>query len=223
MSKPETHTKRQATQHGCLPSLLGDGGKGIAIEYGEKGKKNCTGPTRAAKAEQKSLVPARQAQRINQERPHFICILRVPTHLSFNIRVHKEWRLPISGNMMEKSALAGGGGVCTPIPFQPITITYKVAVYAPAEWADTLTLFRIYCTNICALCFQHSQQEPPLSSLSGLIICHGCFKLYSNSRLKRISGFQAVVLFGSWPTPPSPVPSASCLSFLVFLCIAGRA
>jgi hypothetical protein len=27
--RPETHTKRQATQHGCLPSLLGDGDKGI--------------------------------------------------------------------------------------------------------------------------------------------------------------------------------------------------
>jgi hypothetical protein len=26
---PETHTKRQATQHGCLPSLLGDGDKGL--------------------------------------------------------------------------------------------------------------------------------------------------------------------------------------------------
>ncbi len=28
---PKTHTKRQATQHGCLPSLLGDGDKGIEI------------------------------------------------------------------------------------------------------------------------------------------------------------------------------------------------
>jgi hypothetical protein len=33
------------------------------------------------------------------------------------------------------------GGVCTPTPF--ITITYKVAVYAP-EWADTLPLFHFY-------------------------------------------------------------------------------
>ncbi len=30
--------------------------------------------------------------------------------------------------MMEKSALAGEGWGCTPIPFQPTTITYKVAV-----------------------------------------------------------------------------------------------
>jgi hypothetical protein len=53
----------------------------------------------------------------------------------FQHRVHTEWRLPISGVhpiMMEKSALAGeGGGGCTPTPFQPINITYKVAVYAP--------------------------------------------------------------------------------------------
>ncbi len=35
-SQAETHTKRQATQHGCLPSLLGDGDKGIKIVYGEE-------------------------------------------------------------------------------------------------------------------------------------------------------------------------------------------
>jgi hypothetical protein len=34
----DTHTKRQATQHGCLPSLLGDGDKGIEIVYGEEEK-----------------------------------------------------------------------------------------------------------------------------------------------------------------------------------------
>ncbi len=45
--------------------------------------------------------------------------------------------------MMEKSALAGdggGGGGCTPFPFKPNIITYKVAVYAPAE----CTLFHLY-------------------------------------------------------------------------------
>jgi hypothetical protein len=46
--------------------------------------------------------------------------------------------------MMEKSALAGEGGLCTPAPFQPMTITYKVAEYATAEWADTLNLFPLY-------------------------------------------------------------------------------
>jgi hypothetical protein len=33
---PETHTKRQVTQHGCQPSLLGGGDKGIEKAYGEE-------------------------------------------------------------------------------------------------------------------------------------------------------------------------------------------
>ncbi len=68
-------------------------------------------------------------------------------------RVHTEWRLPILAYpvhpiMMEKSALADEGGRCTPTPSYPITFTYKVAVYAPAERADTLPLFHLYpiCT-----------------------------------------------------------------------------
>ncbi len=42
-----------------------------------------------------------------------------------------------------KLALAGEGGGCTPTPSLTFTITNKVAVYAPAEWADTLTLFHL--------------------------------------------------------------------------------
>ncbi len=60
----------------------------------------------------------------------------------WGLRVQTEWRLTISrvhSIMIEKSALAGEGGGCT-----PITITYKVAVYAPVEWAETLTLFHLY-------------------------------------------------------------------------------
>jgi hypothetical protein len=34
----DTHTMRQATQHDCLPGLLGDGGEGIEIVYGEEKK-----------------------------------------------------------------------------------------------------------------------------------------------------------------------------------------
>ncbi len=52
METRDTHTKRQATQHGCLPSLLGDGDKCIEIVYGEE-KIFYTGPTRADKTEQK--------------------------------------------------------------------------------------------------------------------------------------------------------------------------
>jgi hypothetical protein len=33
---PGTHTKRQATRNGCLPSLLGDGDKEIEKVYGEE-------------------------------------------------------------------------------------------------------------------------------------------------------------------------------------------
>jgi hypothetical protein len=50
--------------------------------------------------------------------------------------------------MRVKLALAGEGwgdqgGARLP-PLITITLTNKVAVYAPAEWADTLTLFQLY-------------------------------------------------------------------------------
>jgi hypothetical protein len=35
-------------------------------------------------------------------------------------------------------------GGARPSPFTTITITSKVAVYAPTEWANTLTLFHLY-------------------------------------------------------------------------------
>jgi hypothetical protein len=55
-----------------VSSLLADGDKVIEIVYGEE-KIFFTGPTRAAKEEQKSLEPARQAQQTNQGRTPFIC------------------------------------------------------------------------------------------------------------------------------------------------------
>ncbi len=47
--------------------------------------------------------------------------------------------------MRVKLVLAGEGGGCTarPPPLIPFTLTSKVAVYAPAEWADTLILFHL--------------------------------------------------------------------------------
>jgi hypothetical protein len=36
-----------------------------------------------------------------------------------------------------------GWGGARPPPFITFTVTSKVAVYAPAEWADTLTLFHL--------------------------------------------------------------------------------
>jgi hypothetical protein len=49
--------------------------------------------------------------------------------------------------MRVKLALAGEGGglqVARPPPLFTFTLTSKVAVYASAEWADTLTLFHLY-------------------------------------------------------------------------------
>ncbi len=46
--------------------------------------------------------------------------------------------------MRVKSVLAGEGAGARPPPLITFTLTSKVAVYAPAEWADTLTLFHLY-------------------------------------------------------------------------------
>jgi hypothetical protein len=80
-------------------------------------------------------------------------------------RVHTEWRLPISSVRpitMEKSALAGEGWGCTPTPLQPITITYTVAVYAPAERTDTLPLFHLYPMCMYSVIFLSPRKESVL-------------------------------------------------------------
>jgi hypothetical protein len=60
----------------------------------------------------------------------------------------QRWPLPFAYSIMiEKSALAGEGGGegrARPSPLTISTITYKVAVYAPAERADALPLFLLY-------------------------------------------------------------------------------
>ncbi len=64
-------------------------------------------------------------------------------------RVHRVvtaafWRMfSHEGNLGQ--AVEGGGRMPTPFYYiyQTFTITSKVAVYAPAEWADTLTLFHL--------------------------------------------------------------------------------
>jgi hypothetical protein len=46
--------------------------------------------------------------------------------------------------MRVKLVLAGEDGGARPPPLITFSLTSKVAVYAPAEWADTLTLFHLY-------------------------------------------------------------------------------
>ncbi len=56
----------------------------------------------------------------------------------------------------------------TPTPFQPITIMYKGAVYAPGEREDTLPLFHLYPYSICTLwcaCSMNSYNVLAIESL----------------------------------------------------------
>ncbi len=56
-------------------------------------------------------------------------------HTEFNAGAHSIMRV--------KLAQAEEVGGARPPPFITLTITSKVAVYDPAEWADTLTLFKL--------------------------------------------------------------------------------
>jgi hypothetical protein len=56
----------------------------------------------------------------------------------------KQWLLSgVHFIMRVKLDQAGEVGGVRPPPFITFTIISKVAVYAPAEWADTLTLFHL--------------------------------------------------------------------------------
>jgi hypothetical protein len=63
------------------------------------------------------------------------------------------------GRWKNKSRMVGAGDAGPP-PFSIVTITYKVAVYAPAEWADTLNLFHLY-QYVCTLWahYMHRRQS----------------------------------------------------------------
>jgi hypothetical protein len=68
-------------------------------------------------------------------------------------REHTEWQRPLSGVhsiVMEKLAQAGVGEGARPPLFTIFTITYKVAMYAPAERADIL--YSPYFIHPYALC-----------------------------------------------------------------------
>jgi hypothetical protein len=81
--EPKTHTKRQATQHGCLPSLLGDEDKGIEIVYSEVKNILYCADYRAAKAEQ-NLLYRHNPNEPTKEGPLSFVLFVVPIHLSFN-------------------------------------------------------------------------------------------------------------------------------------------
>ncbi len=90
--------------------------------------------------------------------------------------VHTEWQRSFSGVhfiMMEKSAQAGDGrgGGARPPPVITFTITYKVAVYAPAAWADTLTQYHLYHYMYSVLPSTYKSTDYPLPPLLNVMYC----------------------------------------------------
>ncbi len=81
---PLTHTKRQATQHDCLPSLLGYGNKLIEKVYGP-GENNYFVVGRLEQPRQdKNLFYRHDKPPTNQPRKTSLCTPWVPIHLCFN-------------------------------------------------------------------------------------------------------------------------------------------
>ncbi len=74
-------------------------------------------------------------------------------HRTHRVAIADFWRTSPSWWKNQPWLVRAGGG-CTPTPFHPFTMTYKVAVYAPAERVDTLSLFHLY--PICTLWWHHS-------------------------------------------------------------------
>ncbi len=79
-ARPETHTKRQATQHDCMPSLLGGGYKLVEIVYGE-GKKLVLGRLEQARQDQNVLYTGTISP-TNQPRKDPLHLYSMSPHLS---------------------------------------------------------------------------------------------------------------------------------------------
>ncbi len=76
---PETHIKRQVTQHDCLSSLLGDGGN--SVWWGKT--YFIPGGLQQPRQDKNLLYWAQRAKRTNQGRAPFIGTPWVPIDLSF--------------------------------------------------------------------------------------------------------------------------------------------
>jgi hypothetical protein len=64
-------------------------------------------------------------------------------------------------------------GGARPPPFITFTITSKVAVYAPAEWADTLTLFHLLLRYVLCDHLYYGFYSPLPLKKSGLkLVCN---------------------------------------------------
>ncbi len=129
--KQETHTV-QATQHGCLPSLLGNRDKGIERVY-RKEKIFCTGQTRAAQGRTKIPCTGRRSQLTNQPR-------KDPFHL-YSLSPHSpQFQQPAWLVSLAKS-----------VPF-PLATMHAGSV--------RLTITRIIVMYILTLPAQHSSLVP---------------------------------------------------------------
>ncbi len=82
-AEAHTKTKRQATRQGYLPSLLGEGDKGIKIVYGEE-KILCTGPTIDQPRQNKNLL-------YQQDKPNKPTKEGTPLSLCLPYSINQEW------------------------------------------------------------------------------------------------------------------------------------
>jgi hypothetical protein len=108
LSFPETHTKRQATQHGCMPSFLGDRYNWIEIVYVRK--KYFELGRLGQPRQDKNLLYRHKSNEPTQGRTPFICTPWVPIHFSFKSQqgvnpLSSLWSFPILWGSWTKNLL----------------------------------------------------------------------------------------------------------------------
>ncbi len=89
-------------------------------------------------------------------------------------------------------------GGARPPPFFTITITSKVAVYAPAEWADTLTLFHLYQYMFSVEVTVNSEEE------NSSDFCPNYVQEFGLCKVRR-------VILLNWTPHPLPPPDPSII------------